>query len=154
MPHHTAQRSAAIAERIASRPDILAILKEQGYRVTAPRRRIVDLLDKKDGSFTVEEIACDLPKVGRATVYRTIKMLVDTGVVCKLMLPDGTPKYNIDQVEHHHHTVCVKCGKVGEFSATTIERLIRSIGKEISGDIVGHRMEFYTVCEACPNAQN
>lgn len=131
---------------------MLSILRDQGYRVTAPRRSIVDLLLKKDGGFSVEEIACELPDVGRATVYRTIKALVDAGAVCKLALPDGAPKYSIARADHHHHTVCVKCGVVGEFSATAIERFIRSVGNEISGDIVGHRMEFYTVCEACPNA--
>ena len=131
---------------------MLSILKDQGYRVTGPRRSIVDLLLKKESGFSVEEIVCELPDVGRATVYRTVKALVDAGVVCKLTLPDGAPTYSIARAEHHHHTVCVECGKVDEFSAAAIERFIRSVGEEISGNIVGHRMEFYTVCEACPNA--
>ena len=70
-------------------------------------------------------------------------------MICKLTMFDGTPKYSLARVEHHHHTVCVKCGNVGEFSAATIERMIRTIGADISGEIVGHRMEFYIACENC-----
>ena len=141
------------AVSIPSRPDMISVLEDQGYRVTAPRRNIVSLLDRKEGGFTAEEIACELPKVGRATVYRTIKLLVDAGVVCKVALPDGTPKYSLARIEHHHHTVCVNCGNVGEFSAATIERLIRSIGKDMAGEIVGHRMEFHIICEGCADAR-
>jgi len=132
-----------------SRPDMISVLEDQGYRVTAPRRNIVSLLDRKEGGFTAEEIAYELPMVGRATVYRTIKLLVDAGVVCKVALPDGTPKYSLARIEHHHHTVCVNCGDVGEFSAAMIEGLIRSIGKDMAGEIVGHRMEFHIICEGC-----
>ena len=141
------------AVSMPSRPDMISVLEDQGYRVTAPRRSIVNLLDLKEGGFTVEEIACELPKVGRATVYRTIKLLMDAGVVCRVALPDGTPKYSLARIEHHHHTVCVSCGNVGEFSADMIEGLIRSIGKDMAGEIVGHRMEFHIVCEACAETE-
>lgn len=141
------------AVSMPSRPDMISVLEDQGYRVTAPRRSIVNLLDLKEGGFTVEEIACELPKVGRATVYRTIKLLMDAGVVCKVALPDGTPKYSLARIEHHHHTVCVSCGNVGEFSADMIEGLIRSIGKDMAGEIVGHRMEFHIVCEGCAESE-
>jgi Fe2+ or Zn2+ uptake regulation protein len=128
---------------------MLSILEDQGYRLTGPRRSVIDLLDQKEEGFSAEDISNELPNVGRATVYRTIKLLVDFGVICKLAMPDGTPKYSLAHVEHHHHTVCVSCGNVGEFRAVTIERLIRALGADISGEIVGHRMEFYIVCESC-----
>ena len=133
----------------ATRPDLLAVLEDRGYRVTGPRRRVTDLLDRKGEGFSAEEVCNDLPGVGRATVYRTIKLLTEAGVVCKLALPDGAPKYSLARVEHHHHTVCVQCGTVGEFRDATIERLMRAIGEDISGDIVGHRMEFYINCREC-----
>ena len=132
-----------------TRPDLQAVLEDRGYRVTEPRRSVTNLLDLKEEGFSAEEICTDLPGVGRATVYRTIKLLLDAGVICKLALPDGAPKYSLARVEHHHHTVCVTCGTVGEFRDTTIERLLRTIGGDISGEIVGHRMEFYIVCREC-----
>ena len=127
----------------------MAVLEDQGYRVTEPRRGIVGLLDQKEEGFSAEEICIELPDVGRATVYRTIKLLLQAGAICKLALPDGAPKYTLARVEHHHHTFCVRCGTVGEFRGVTIERLLRTIGGDISGEIVGHRMEFYIVCRQC-----
>ncbi len=128
---------------------MLAVLEDRGYRVTGPRRSIISLLDQKEEGFSAEEISHELPRVGRATVYRTIKLLIDAGVVCKLSMPDGAPKYSLARVEHHHHTVCVRCGKVGEFRASTIERLLRAIGEDIEGEIVGHNIEFHIICRDC-----
>ncbi len=132
-----------------TRPDLLAVLEDRGYRVTEPRRSVVELLDSKEVGFSAEEICGELPDVGRATVYRTIKLLLEAGVICKLALPNGAPKYSLARIEHHHHTVCVTCGTVSEFRDVTIERFLRTIGADISGEIVGHRMEFYIVCRSC-----
>ena len=132
-----------------TQPDLLAILEDRGYRATGSRRDVVNLLAKKLVGFSAEEISSELPGVGRATVYRTIRLLLEAGVICKLALLDGAPKYSLARVEHHHHTVCVKCGTVGEFRAVTIERLLRAIGDDISGEIEGHRIEFYITCQEC-----
>lgn len=132
-----------------SRPNLMAVLEDQGYRTTAPRRAIIDLLERKEEGFTAEEISEELPTVGRATVYRTIKLLLKAGVICKLAMMDGAPKYSLSRIEHHHHTVCIKCGTVGEFRAATVERLLRAVGGDIPGEIVGHRMEFYITCDRC-----
>lgn len=132
-----------------ARPDLLAVLEDGGYRITAPRRSVIAALGRKDEGFTAEELCDELTDVGRATVYRTIKLLQKSGVICKLSMPDGAPKYSLARVEHHHHTVCVKCGAVGEFRHATIERLLRAVGREISGEIVGHRLEVFTMCGVC-----
>ena len=132
-----------------SSPDLMAILEDKGYRSTVPRRAITALLERKQGGFSVEEISDELPLVGRATVYRTIKLLLKAGVVCKLAMMDGAPKYSLSRVEHHHHTVCVSCGTVGEFRAATVERMLRAIGDDIPGEIAGHRVEFYITCDRC-----
>ena len=127
----------------------MAILEDRGHRATVQRRGVADLLERKQEGFTAEEICQDLPEVGRATIYRTIKLLLEAGVLCKLALPDGGPKYILARAEHHHHTVCVKCGTVGEFRDGTVERVLRAIGSEIPGEIVSHRMELYLICQDC-----
>ena len=132
-----------------ARHDLIASMEDRGYRVTGPRRRIAEIITGNHEGFTAEEVSAAVPSVGRATVYRTLRLLLDAGVICKLPMPDGAPRYSLARVEHHHHTVCVRCGMVGEFRDTTIERLVRSIGREISGEIVGHRMEFLITCEEC-----
>ena len=141
--------TAANAGGQAVRPDLLAVLEDGGYRITSPRRNVIAALDRKNEGFTAEELCGELPAVGRATVYRTIKLLQKAGVICKLAMPDGAPKYSLARIEHHHHTVCVKCDAVGEFRHVTIERLLRAIGQEISGEIVGHRLEVFTICADC-----
>ena len=137
-----------------ARPDLMAALEDRGHRMTSPRRRVIDHLSDKIEGFSAEEVHDALPDVGRATVYRTIKLLVEAGVVCKLALPNGAPKYSLARYEHHHHTVCIRCGTVGEFRAATIERLIRTIGSDIPGDIIGHRIEFYICCEQCAGRED
>ncbi len=129
--------------------DIMSVLEDRGYRPTAPRRAITNILEGKHEGFTAEEISSELPDVGRATIFRTIKLLMEVGVICRLNLMDGAPRYSLSRVGHHHHTVCVKCGTVGEFRAATVERLIRGIGNNIPGEIVGHRIELYVICDKC-----
>ena len=134
---------------LAARPDIMAALEDQGYRSTGPRRAIIEILERKQDGFTAEEIGRDLPRVGRATVFRTIKLLIDRGLVCRLNLADGAPRYSLSRVGHHHHTICVECGTVGDFRAVTVERLMRTVSDDISGEVIGHRIEFYITCEGC-----
>ena len=132
-----------------TKPDMMAILEDRGYRSTIPRQQIVGLLKTKEEGFTAEEICEELAQVGRATVFRTVKILLEAGLVCKLSMPNGVPRYSLALVEHHHHTVCVNCSTVGEFRASTVERLMRSLGNEIDGEVIGHRIEFYITCNTC-----
>ncbi len=134
---------------LTSRPEIMAILEDRGYRSTAQRRAIIRVLDEKQEGFSAEEVVSELPGVGRATIFRTIKLLMEAGVICRLNLIDGAPRYSLSRIEHHHHTVCVRCGNVGEFRAATVERLMRSLGDDIPGNIVGHRIELYVTCDVC-----
>ncbi len=135
------------------RPDIMAVLEDRGHRSTAPRRAITQILEGKQEGFTADEIGRELPDVGRATVFRTIKLLMNAGVVCRLNLPEGAPRYSLSRIEHHHHTVCVRCGNVGEFRAATVERLVAAIGEDLPGDIVGHNIELFIVCAACVSGE-
>ena len=134
---------------LSSRLNIMAILEDRGYRSTVPRRAIVRVIEEMQEGFTAEDVVRRLPTIGRATVFRTLKLFLETGIICRLNLLDGAPRYMLSRVEHHHHTVCVKCGKVGEFRAATVERLMRIIGADMSSEIVGHRIELYVVCEQC-----
>ncbi|MFW6195043.1 MAG: Fur family transcriptional regulator [Chloroflexota bacterium] len=142
------------AEATARRPNIIAALEDQGYRITGPRRTVARAISDRSAGFTAEELSAELPQVGRATVYRVIKLLLDMGVICKLSLPDGAPVYVASRVEHHHHFICTSCGDVGEFRDQAVERVLRSLAQEIGGEIQGHRMEFYIRCSACVASQS
>ena len=129
--------------------NLLTTLEDLGLRKTAARSAVTSRIENGADAFTAEELCRELPEVGRATVYRTIRHLVDAGALCKLPILDGAPMYSIARVEHHHHTICSKCGAVGEFRHSTVERVMRSLEKEIDGQITGHRMEIFITCNAC-----
>ncbi|HCV27879.1 MAG TPA: Fur family transcriptional regulator [Dehalococcoidia bacterium] len=133
--------------------DAITALEDAGLRITGQRRQVVAAVERRDGGFTAEDISGQLPGVGRATVFRTLKLLVNADVICKLALPDGTPIYSPSRVEHHHHSVCTTCGAIEEFRDTTVERVLRSLTREIEGEIVGHRMEVFIRCGSCLNSQ-
>jgi|TARA_B110000116_G_scaffold271120_1_gene290967 Fur family ferric uptake transcriptional regulator len=129
--------------------DAIVALEDAGLRITGQRRQVVAAIERRDGGFSAEDIAGELEGVGRATVYRTLKLLVNSDVICKLALPDGTPMYSPSRLEHHHHSVCTSCGAVEEFRDITVERVLRSLTREIEGEIVGHRMEVFIRCQSC-----
>ncbi len=129
----------------------MAVLENRGYRATEPRKAIARLLEQKHEGFTTEALIQELPSVGRATVFRTIKLFLEAGVVCKLSMMDGAHVYSLARVgDRHHHSVCVQCGAVREFKATTIDRSLRAISSDIPGELVDHRIELYVTCEPCP----
>lgn len=135
------------------RSNFTAILEDNGYRLTAPRREIVEVLETKQEGFTAEEIVAELPELGRATIYRTLKVLLEVGALCRLNMLDGAPRYSPSRVEHHHHTVCIRCGMVSEFRAATLERFLRALSAEIPGALVGHRIDLYIMCPSCLQAE-
>ena len=138
-----------MAASLDPRPNIIAVLEDQGFRSTAPRRAIIRILENKQDGFTAEEISRDLPGVGRATIFRTIKLLMEGGLVCRLNLADGAPKYSLSRIGHHHHTVCVQCGTVGDFRAAMVEQLMSTLADDIPGHVVGHRIELHIICDGC-----
>ena len=125
------------------------ILKSLGRRTTAPRRQVARLLASKRGAFSAESINAELPDVGRATVYRTIRLLAEAGVLCKALLPDGSPRYSIDHSWHHHHLICSTCETVEEFRSSELERLLGELSDEIPGRVLGHQVDFYLTCPNC-----
>ena len=130
----------------------MSALKDRGYRATAPRRAIANLLEQKHEGFTIDALSEELPSVSRATLFRTIKLFLEEGVLCRLVMMDGTYVYNLSRVDHHHHhSVCVECGSVEEFSAAAVERMLSDISVETCCQIVDHLLELYVNCGHCPS---
>lgn len=128
---------------------ILAALEEHGTRMTWPRRQMARTLARRTDSFSAEEIVASLPGLGRATVYRTLRLLVEAGVLCKAAMPDGSPRYSLDDAHHHHHLVCVVCERIDEFRHPAVERMLRAMNDDIGSELIGHRLELYYRCPAC-----
>lgn len=132
-------------------------LKEKGYKLTPQRRAIVDIIIKMEGKhLTAEEIydlvKIDCPEIGLATVYRTVQLLEELGVVSRLDLNDGCNRYELiheDENHQHHHLICTNCGKVIEVEEDLLEGLEEDIQLKYKFLIKNHSLKFYGLCEDC-----
>ena len=132
--------------------NILQRLEDSGYRLTESRRKLLETLLGHTDGFTAEELVAEAQGAGRATVYRTIRLLVEQGMLCKLAMDSGAPRYTVSGMAHHHHIVCVGCGAVRDFRQTSIERALRSMEEDEGDTVMGHRIEVYVLCAACKAA--
>ena len=129
------------------------LLEEQGYRDTLPRRAVVQAIAQKDKHFTAEALREQLPGVGRATVYRSLKLLVDAGVLCRVLLEDGNLRYQLSRQGHHHHLLCVDCGVSEDLTGCDIEGQLKDVAATHDFQVSGHWLEVYGRCRQCAEAQ-
>ncbi len=128
----------------------------QNNNLKASRQRIAILeafLNSKR-HITVEElhniIKAENPNIGSATVYRTMKLLCDSGLCRELNLEDGRIRYEpVQDHEHHDHLICIKCGKFVEIVSPEIERLQNKIARENDFVLKNHRLNLYGICKSC-----
>ena len=129
-------------------------LKKEGLRYTRQRQLNWDELCSSEDHRDAEEIYLSLRKDGvnasRATVYRTIDVLVKNKLVRKLELGDGKARYEtkIDS-SHHDHLICVKCGKIEEFMDDKIESIQDDIVKSLGFKMIRHIHQLFVLCDKC-----
>ncbi len=122
---------------------------ERGMRMTGQRRVIAGVLQDAADHPDVEELyrrasAVD-PHISISTVYRTVKLFEDLGIIEKHEFRDGRARYEPLPDEHHDHLIDVKSGQVIEFRNARIEALQDEIARELGYRIVDHRLELYAV---------
>ncbi len=131
---------------------VLQKLEEAGHRTTAPRLAILAAAADAGDQFSADALARQLPRLGRATVFRTLKLLVDLDVLCRVLHDDGTLTYRWSRRGHHHHLVCTDCGAVEDFVGCDIGSLVDSAVARSSFTIEGHWLEVYGRCRNCATA--
>ena len=91
------------------------------------------------------------PRVGYATVYRTLKLLKECGLADERHFDDGQARYEPTEEEeqHHDHIICERCGKIVEFDSEEIEKLQERIARFLGFVVSRHRMELYGICAEC-----
>jgi Fur family transcriptional regulator, ferric uptake regulator len=128
---------------------ILERLEAHDYRITAPRMAVIGVLATMSGHFTADTLASRVRGVGRATVFRTLKLLADEGVVCRVLLDDGRLHYRISRTAHHHHLVCTQCGAVEDFTTCDVNDVISELSRRTGYQIESHCLELYGRCQSC-----
>ncbi len=130
--------------------DSAARLEGTGHRLTAPRRAVLDAITQSQRPFTIEELSERLPNIGRATVFRTVKLLQELELVCRVPLEDGGVLYQrAGTGEHHHHLICSACGSVTEFSDPSLDTAIEQNAATTGFELDGHSAELYGRCASC-----
>lgn len=136
------------------RTRVLQQLSERGFRDTRARRAIVETVLTRDGQFNARQLHADLGRrgVGRATVFRTLDLLVEMGVLNRLHTDGRCSSYIVCADQHHHHLVCERCGAVQEISDGRVERALRAMAAESSFRAREHHVEIVGVCRDCQNS--
>ncbi|HUS82169.1 MAG TPA: Fur family transcriptional regulator, partial [Dehalococcoidia bacterium] len=107
---------------------IESVLAANGHRLTPSRRTVVAAVLAGDDLFSVADLRQRIPRVGRATVFRAVKLLVDCELVCRVRLEDGSLRYRLRAAaDHHHHLVCTGCGSVEDFSECDLDAMSKTL---------------------------
>jgi Fur family transcriptional regulator, ferric uptake regulator len=128
---------------------IITRCEEKGLRLTEQRRVIAAVLEDAQDHPDVEELynrASTLdPNISLATVYRTVKLFEDWGLLAKHEFGDGRARYENADRDHHDHLIDMNSGQVIEFVDPEIEALQEKIARKLGYEIKGHRLELYGV---------
>jgi Fe2+ or Zn2+ uptake regulation protein len=132
-------------------------LDDEGYRLTGPRRQVLEEVVSRQSPFTSAELCETMhqqaPGIGRATVFRTLEMLTRMGVLQRIHRDADSGRchaYMICEQTHHHHLICKECGSVTDFTEDKeLDMLVRQIERRTAFQVEGHRLELVGVCPNC-----
>jgi Fur family ferric uptake transcriptional regulator len=128
-------------------------LEARGYRLTAARLTILDALADSGGHLTADELTERVRQrakgIGRMTVYRTLDLLCDLGLLRPVYQGTGAAHYILMEDGHHHHLICSGCSRVFEFDECALGDLPAQIARRFGFRVDGHLLELYGLCEAC-----
>jgi Fur family ferric uptake transcriptional regulator len=143
-PHHAHEHVPA--------GDILARLRLAGYKITPPRLAVLEVIEQKGEHLNPNEILEQAkvihPALGRATVYRTLDLLTQLGVVRPIYVGESGPTY-IRADGNHHHLVCSRCGQVVDFDQCVADQMTHELSDRFGFEIMSHLLEFYGLCANC-----
>lgn len=136
-------------------------LHSHNYKLTPQREATVRvLLEKIEDHLSAEDVYLALkdksPDIGLATVYRTLELLSELKIIHKINFGDGVTRYDFraeNAEHHHHHLVCIHCGRVDEIDEDYLGEVEIRVEKEFNFQIVDHRLTFHGICQNCQDKQ-
>lgn len=128
---------------------IIARCEAKGLRMTEQRRTIAAVLEESKDHPDVEELYARASArdsaISLATVYRTVKLFEEAGILDKLEFGDGRARYEDAERDHHDHLIDINSGEVIEFMDPEIEKLQEKIAEKLGFRLMGHKLELYGV---------
>jgi Fur family ferric uptake transcriptional regulator len=156
MPPHAVTRDASDPpDRKKLHQSLRAAIARRGLRWTPQRQVIIDRLFRVGGHFTAEALMADVrsadASIGSATIYRTLRLLVEEGLLDEHRFNDGEgTRFELSEDRaHHDHVICVECGLIREFEEPLIEQLQERIAREHGFTLESHAHQLYGRCEKC-----
>lgn len=136
---------------------IARFIESRGLKSTRQRHLILETFFQLDGHFSVEELWAKVRerdrRVSVATIYRTMKLLAESGLAHARNFGDGQTRYEpAFGREHHDHLICTRCGTIIEFENDRIEQMQDAVAKKHGFRVTSHKMELYGLCKACQKA--
>ncbi|MFN0061224.1 MAG: Fur family transcriptional regulator [Myxococcaceae bacterium] len=130
---------------------------DRGLKNTRQRALIIDTFFDATGHLSVEDVWNKArqqdAKVSVATVYRTMKLLSESGLAAARNFGDGQTRYESTAGRHHHdHLICTQCGTIVEFENDRIEQLQEVVARKHGFRVTSHKMELYGLCSKCRQA--
>jgi Fur family ferric uptake transcriptional regulator len=128
---------------------------KKGLRSTSQRRLVTDVFFRSGGHLSIEDLLSKVreqdPRVGYATVYRTLRLLAECELANVRHFGDGVTRYELrDEGEHHHdHLICTECQRIVEFEDEAIEVLQDRVAERYGYRLKSHKHELYGVCPQC-----
>ena len=128
-------------------------LRAAGHRSTHPRQIVIEAVVDQPSRFTAgelcDEVARRAPTVGRATVFRTMQLLAEAGVLERVHGDGGRDAYVVDTRGHHHHMVCGSCRAVVSLEGCGLDDFLGSLANSYGFAADSHFVEIYGRCAAC-----
>lgn len=151
-------RGAGQANRATSAAALAAYIQDRGLKQSRQRERIAQTFFAMGGHVTVDQLVARVrledPKVSVATVYRTMKLLSESGLAVARQFGDGQARYEAGAGrEHHDHLICTVCGDILEFANARIESLQELVARRHGFEVESHRLELYGRCARCRTAR-
>jgi len=136
--------------------EIESRLRSQGYRLTAPRRAVIEAAVRSEDHLTpaalYEKLRLSRKGIGLVTVYRTLELLESLGLICEVHAGGSCHSYTVGARRHHHHLICSDCGRVVDFESPDLARLRRRLASETGFEIKEELLEFLGQCRSCSEA--
>jgi len=128
-------------------------LRKEGYKLTPQREAIFTVMMESKESHSTPEEVWELtrkiyPRLGLTTVYRTLEIFRKVGLVNVVHFHDGVNRYELDR-DHHHHLICLNCGKVEEVKECMIDEFEKRIAAITAFKITSHCFGLFGYCRAC-----
>jgi Fur family transcriptional regulator, ferric uptake regulator len=140
-------------DKLCAQERFLAFLARKKMRLTGPRRAIIETVFGTEQHFTAEELLKWARRrdksVSRATVYRTLPLLTESGLVREMDFGKDYKYYDPNYAEHpqHHHIICQDCGRIVEFESQKIAQLEDEISRRLGFAMKAHRLQITATCE-------